>query len=252
MKNILLFIILPLNIIGQTINHDRLKIIHAMDSVGMKLNQPAVPKGYTLYYDCDSLAFFKRISGDSIIFLTPGSEMPLSYSGEKSIESFPSYLSTRKNFPPSFPNKFLNDGRINIIDYSQTLFLYRHDSLFIQEENNEKFIDKMFKLMGKYLKGKIDSLTMTNKIAEAHERYKPIKIICYIFNKNMFVTSNIYNIKHPADPTYAKTTLEKTWTKNGVKCYSVLLEGNYKGTPTAVRYSFDEHMKFFKWEGCEK
>lgn len=252
MKIFILLLFISINLIGQTINYDSLKIAHDLDSLGIKLNQPDVPTGYIMYYDCDSLAFFKKTSGDTIIFLTPGSETPMSYSGEHSVMSFPSYLATRRNFPPSFPNIFLSDGRINIIHYSPTLFVYRRDSLFIQEVVDDKFAGKMFKLIEKYVNGKIDSLTMTSNIAKTREKYKPVKIMCYIFNKNMFNSSNIYNIEHPANPTYAKVTLENKWTKNDVNYYAILLEGDYKGTPTAVRYTFDENMKFLKWEGCEK
>ncbi len=252
MRIFILLLFVSINLNGQEINYDSLKIVHTMDSLGIKLNQPDVPTGYNLYYDCDSLAFFKRTNGDTIIFLTPGSEIPVSYSGENSIESFPSYLATRRNFPPSFPNKFLGDGRINIINYSPTLFVFRHDSLFMQEVVDEKFINEMFKLFEKHMKGKIDSLTLNSKIDKAREKYKPVEIMCYIFNKNMFNSSDVYSIPHPAYPTCAKVTLENRWIKNGLECYSILLEGDYKGTPTAVRYTFNEKMNFINWEGCEK
>jgi len=251
-KVILTFALFPFFIMAQKVNSDRLKIQHLLDSLSIKLNQPETPTGFKQYADCNSVLFFKKTSSDTILFLTPSSMTPMTYESQFEYSSFLQYISHRESYPLSFPTKFSDDGRIEVVYYGETVFIFRHDSLFIQEEDDDKFVDELVKNLDKLVEGKIDSLTMETNLSKARRKYKPFLFTCFVFNKNMFKKSNKIKISKSLNFTDATVTLEKSWKINNVNCYTILLEGNYGKTPTEVRYTFDDNMKFLNWEGCNE
>lgn len=251
-KLLIIFFLIPLTISAQRINSDSAKIQHVIDSLAIKLNKPEIPSGFKLYYSCDSMVFFKKINKDTITILTPSGITPMSYESIYEINSFSYYISHRKNYPPSFPRRYLSDGRIEIDDYGPTIFIFRHDSLFMRTSDDEIFVNKMFQIIGRYVKHKIDSTKMERQISFARKKYKPIWMTCFVFNKNMFNSSLTIDINPKLNPRNAIVTLENKWENHDVTCYSILIEENYNNLKTAVRYTFDGNLKFVKWEGCEK
>lgn len=251
-KHLFGFLLIPIAISAQNLNADSAKIQHVLDFLSIKFNRPDTPEGFRLYYNCDSMAFFKKIHGDTITILTQASMTPMSFESDYEFNSFTYYISHRRSYPPSFPQKYMDDGRIEIVDYGPTIFIFRNDSLFIRESNDDKFLEKMFKIIDKHTKGKIDSAKMTREISIVREKYKPVWTTRYIFNKKMFATLLTVDIDPSLNPQKEKVTLERKWIKNGVNCYLILIEGKYKDTKTAVRYTFDDNINFISWEGCEK
>lgn len=252
MKKIFIILLFPVVLNAQTLNTDSMKIQHALDSLSIKLNRPETPEGYTLYFGCDSMAFFKRVYKDTIQILTPAGMTPMSYDSKYEFNSFSRYIQERRSFPPSFPTKYMYDGRILIVDYGVTTFIYRNDSLYLQEVDDKKFVVKMFDIVDQYVKGKIDSLKMERKISVARDKFKPILMTGFIFNKKMFDSTDTVDIPISLNKRTAKVTLEAKLMVNGIFRYAILIEENYQNTKTAVRYTFDENICFYKWEDCKE
>lgn len=249
----LIFFLFPAWIYCQDFAEDRKKIQHILDSLSIKLNKPEVPLGYTLYYNCDSLAIFKKVKGDTITLLTPGSYTPMTYeTSDFSIGSFKEWIKNRERFPPSFPKYFDEDGRIEIADYSETVFVFRNDSLYLRDVEDTVLLNKFNKSIDRYISSEIDSITMVNEIESASKENTAVTTYGFIFHKEMFNKSDTVKVSISLNPKDVKIVLQKFWKKEGLNCYNILIIGDCMGTKTMVSYTFDEKIKFLLWEGCSR
>ena len=234
------------------INLDSLNIRKYFDSLSIELNKPIIPSGFKTYYDCDSVAFFRKDISDTIIFLTIAGYTSITYHSEYPFNLFKILANKYHSYPPSYPTNFLEDGSVVFVQYSEKVFVAKNDTLYFKDINDDDSYKPKMEIGRKYLMGEIDSITMANMTDSVNLKHPAIIKYIPIFSNSMFSTDSIYRYKQILDSSYQKLTLEKKWIMNNKNCFTILIEGDYKGTETAVRYSFNEDFKFIFWEQCNK
>lgn len=254
MRTALVFIFIfifcrPILLLAQT-GTDRLKIQRALDSLSIQLNKPKSPAGFQMSYGCDSVCYFKKVMGDTIVFLTPGSMTPMNYDSPTDVDSFLYWLKTRGNFPPSFPTRFADDGRIEVVDYAQTTFLVENGSLFLLYINQDDFVEDMVKYLSEYSEGKIDSTRFERKTNRAERRNKDIIEKKLLFSPTMFSKENAVKLTLNQNPGNATVVLKRRWKIDNLYAYTIEVTENQKKYTLNYEYSFDQNFRFLKWEGC--
>lgn len=205
----------------------------------VKFNSPETPKGYTKYWDCDSCIAFKRVNGDTIIFLTSRSYGAVSFS--EFCEEF-----KLENYNKSFyPKWYQSNATIIIAHFEEKVFIFRNDSLYLRDENKDYMVEHLIKNMELKMSGKIDSLTFEKNMAEA-KRIETIKHppkFKLIFYKGIFDEKS--KVTFSKNENFRKETVEliKKWDLNGKTCYRILLHTN-----TAGDYVFTSDMTFLDME----
>lgn len=120
------------------------------------LNVLQPPKGYSVYYNCDSMLFVRGDFSDTIKIWTLGLEWAHTLENFKETMTNPEYGKT------IFAKSILSDGRILVDTYMETQFIFRNDSLFELDDTISK-PQEYFDLMVKHVGGQIDDATYKAK-----------------------------------------------------------------------------------------
>ncbi|RYE54040.1 MAG: hypothetical protein EOP48_13105 [Sphingobacteriales bacterium] len=215
---------------------------------GIDLNSVEPPKGFSVYYNCDSMLFMRGEFGDTIKIWTPGTEMPQELDMFKKTITYETFGKTQ------LAREVQSDGRILIISYWQTQFIFRNDSLFQIENSNELPEEVYTKVFTELLNENVDEELISKKldsisaISEAQAVYIP-KLI---FAKSMF-SNNQKKVKLSKQFNYKEDTivLEKEWKEKEKRCYLIRINNNEDGQDTTYAYAINEEMKFIWWQGCD-
>lgn len=216
------------------------------DSNHIRLNVLEPPSGYKIYYNCDSMLFIRGDFSDTIKIWTPALEWTYTLEQFKDIRTKPEYGKT------VFPNSILNDGRILVDTYGETMFVFRNDSLFELEDTVSK-PQMYFDIMVKHTMGEVndsDFKRITDSVDLIY-RDKHVFVSKLIFAKNMF-KSGRKKIKLSKNVNYLRDEieLEREWTENSRKCFVVRINNGSGDDRTSYAYAINEDLKFIWWEGC--
>ena len=214
----------------------------------IRLNYLPAPKGFTRYYNCDSMLFLRGDFGDTIRIWTPGVEWAYNLSQFKEFIIKPEYGKT------SFAKFIFDDGRIMVSSYHETIFIYRNDSLF-EVNNITELPDEYGKLLSQKISGVIADSTFERKMRDIISVYDANSIFVpkLIFCKKMFSTGKkkvrlSKKVNFEGDEIF----LEKVWIEDSKKCYLVRINNVDDGQKTTYAYAINEDMKFIWWQGCDK
>jgi hypothetical protein len=212
----------------------------------ISLNTLEVPKGYAVFYNCDSMLFVRGDFADTIKIWTPGVEWA------HTLEQFSHVIKKPEFGRTTFAKSILSDGRILVANYTETNFIFRNDSLFQVEDTVSK-PQEYYTMMVDNMLGKIDKLT--------YKRYKDSIDLLYkdrhayvpklIFAKNMFQQGK-KKVKLSPKLNYEQDEieLEQEWEEDQKKCYLVRINNGKGKEKTSYAYAINEDMKFVWWEGC--
>lgn len=110
-------------------------------------------------------------------------------------------------------NSVGGDGRVELVDMQETTFVKRNDSLY---------------QMSRFIKPKL------------------------IFHPDMFLNGR-QAVKLDKKFNYEgdSIVLGRSWTDKDLTHYYIIIKNNEDG-PTEYSFTFDENLKFFYWEDCDK
>jgi hypothetical protein len=210
------------------------------------LNTLEVPKGYAVSYNCDSMLFVRGDFSDTIKIWTPGFEWTYNLEQFKEVSNKPDYGKT------FFAKSILPDGRIVVDSYTETMFIFRRDSLFEVEDTISK-PSEYFTMLVDHMFGKIDEVTFKRKKDSIDLLYneRHVYVPKLIFAKHMFQGGK-KKIKLSRKVNYAEDEieLEQEWEENQKKCYVVRINNRSGKEKTSYAYIINEDIKFIRWEGC--
>ena len=181
-----------------------------LQAKGIKLRYIQSHDGYIVHYNCDSVPFLKKVIDDTIKIWTEAGNFAMDVSDVEQ------YIS-RDNFgKSSYIHAVLSDGRVTLSGMHETVFIFRHDSLYEIESGYEKEGPKL------------------------------------IFHPKMF-TGGKTKVKLGKKYNYLQDQIvqERTWIENGVKCYTIRINNKGDGDETTYSYTFDEKIHFIYWEDCK-
>lgn len=253
-KNILTLMLLIMSSFGfsQKFIEDKLKIQHVLDSLNISLNKPVPPEGFTLFYNCDSFPFMKKINGDTISIYTKGGSIPLYYASKYESDNFLYYLSHPDTSGVSYLSGFYYDGRIIHQYLSLEQFVFANDSLFSIRFNDDEYTKIAMNSVFEQAFGGLDSLKATKKINQARKKYKGFWEKNLVFTKSMFTVSNEVKINSLHDNYPSVVKLLKKWEENEIEIFHIALITYTSSGESVSEYIFDEKMNFIEWENCEK
>jgi glycerol-3-phosphate cytidylyltransferase-like family protein len=212
----------------------------------LALNVLEPPKGYNIFYNCDSMLFVRGDFSDTIKIWTPSSEWNQTLQQFLKIVGEPNYGKT------VFAKSILSDGRISVVTYSETVFVYRNDSLYEVDDTvslptlyTDMIVDLVLgKIDENVIKRKKDSIDLLYK-----DRHAYVPKLIYV--KGMFQNGK-KKVKLSSKFNYEKDEieLEQEWTEDGKKCYLVRINNRFEKQKTTYAYAINEDMKFVWWEGC--
>jgi hypothetical protein len=111
-------------------------------------------------------------------------------------------------------NSVGDDGRVELVDMHETTFVKRNDSLY---------------QMSRFIKPKL------------------------IFHPDMF-SNGRESVRIDKKLNYEgdSIVLDRAWSDNGLKHYSIIVKNNKDTGQTAYSFTFDENLRFIYWEDCER
>jgi hypothetical protein len=214
----------------------------------ISLNKPSkLLKGYKLYYNCDSMAFMKKVDKNKIFIMTPASSTPMTLE-----EFIPE--TKRKDFGQyEFPTSFEDDGRIDVVDYQITTFLFRNDSLYELNAVTDFPGREFDSLLNIYVSHKIDSIEFDKETKALNKRYKKQLVSKFklIFHPSMFNNNDTIALDESVNFRKSTIILQKKWKAKDKTCYNILIKENWHGMDLEYSYSFDQDIRFVLWEGCD-
>ena len=142
--------------------------MYALDSMNYILNKPNLKKGFKLYYNCDSIAFMKRIVGDTIEIYRKGGYRPLYYSSIYEFSSFKHYIANYDSTDGHYLSKFYEDGRIILEHPSHYILIIKNDSLFNYYVDDSQYLMAALSIDFELTQEKIDE-----KKQELRQKYSP-------------------------------------------------------------------------------
>jgi len=216
-------------------------------SNNIPLNVLQPQKGYSIYYNCDSMLFVRGDFSDTIKILTPGLEWGQTLDEFKETMTKPEYGKT------IFAKTILSDGRVFVDTYKETQFIFRNDSLF-EIIDTVSWPPAYFDLTVRHVQGLVDDATYKAKTDSIELIYadKHAYIPKLIFARNMF-RSGRTKVKLSRKVNYLKDEiqLEKQWNEDGRKCYLIRINNVENGDETTYAYAINEDLKFVWWQGCK-
>ena len=247
LKPTILFFLFILKLVftyGQT-SSEWEKAKNFLELNNIKLNKVNPPKGFKVYYNCDSMLFLRGNFKDTIKIWTPSVGQP------QELKIFKETLKDKDYGITVFAEQIFDDGRIMVEYYHQTEFIFRKDSLY-QIENTVKYPQE---IIIKNIKLLMDS-TITQKEFDSIQdsvlkEFKKISIYKpkLIFTKNMF-KGKIKKVRLSKKFNFKEDTiiLENKFIKNGLNCHTVRIDNDKYDTNYA--YIINEKMEFIQWQGC--
>jgi len=203
----LLLIVLTITSLGGfTQNNDRkIKAEKFLKSKNLKIKN-LDHTGFELHFNCDSIPFLKQTAGDSTKIWTA---MIISwYEQDELIRK----IENNKFGRTQYINSIGEDGRFELVDMHETIFISRNDSLY---------------QMDRFIKPKL------------------------IFHPAMFSGGqNSVKLKKKYNYQGDKIFLGKKWVENGLTNYTIIITN--KGKNTEYSFTFDPTLRFINWENCKK
>lgn len=214
----------------------------------LALNVIEPPKGFNLFYNCDSMLFVRGDFSDTIKIWTPGVEWAHTLVQFKEVMSKPEYGKT------VFAKSIMSDGRILVVNSMETVFIFRNDSLYQIEDTVSK-PKEYYSMLVDHMLGRMDETTYKHRKDSIDVLYRDrhAYIPKLIFSKNMFGQGKKKG-RLSAKVNYEKDEieLEREWVENGKKCYLVRINNRFEKEKTSYAYAINEDIKFIWWEGCSK
>jgi hypothetical protein len=211
------------------------------------LNVLHPPKGYSVYYSCDSMLFIRGDFSDTIKIWTPALEWV------HDLESFREIITNPEYGKTIFAKSISSDGRIMVNTYMETQFIFRNDSLFEIDDTISK-PPEYFDLTVRHVQGLIDDATYKAKTDSIELIYnnKHAYIAKLIFAKDMFKAGR-KKVKLSRKVNYLKDEilLEKEWMEDGKQCFVIRINNIDGGNETSYAYAINEDLKFVWWQGCK-
>ena len=206
----------------------------------IKLNAVTAPKGFKIYYNCDSMLFMKGNFGDTIKIWTPGIE------GYEELEEFEKTMKNEKYGKTIFAKEVYSDGRIMVEYYHETQFIYRNDSLFEIKNIAEFPLSKNLVSFSDDAVNKEEFERIQDSIATEFKK-SSVFVPKLIFTKSMFKGER-KEIKLSKNVNFMGDTiiLESKWKENDKVCYLIRI----KNQEQSYAYAINELMEFIQWEGC--
>jgi hypothetical protein len=212
----------------------------------LALNVIEPPKGFNLFYNCDSMLFVRGDFSDTIKIWTPGTEWAHTLAQFKEIMSKSEYGKT------VFAKSIMSDGRILVVNSMETLFIFRNDSLYQIEDTVSK-PKEYYSMLVDHMLGRMDEKTYKHRKDSIDVLYRDrhAYVPKLIFSKNMFGQGK-RKVRLSAKVNYEKDEieLEREWVENGKKCYLVRINNRFEKEKTSYAYAINEDIKFIWWEGC--
>lgn len=212
----------------------------------LALNVIEPPKGFNLYYNCDSILFVRGNFSDTIKIWTPGVEWAHTLDQFKDVVSKPNYGKT------IFAKSILSDGRILVVNCMETVFIFRNDSLYEIEDTVSK-PKEYFSMLVDHVSGKMDEITYRHKKDSIDLLYKDrhAYVPKLIFAKNMFRQGKKkVTLSRKVNYEKDEIELEREWVENGKKCYLIRINNRFENEKTTYAYAINEDIRFIWWEGC--
>lgn len=214
----------------------------------IKLNYLPAPKGFTRYYNCDSMLFLRGDFADTIRIWTPGVEWAYDLNRFKEFTTKPEYGKT------AFAKSILSDGRIMVSSYHETIFIYRNDSLY-EVNNITELPPEYIALIRRRMIGTIEDSVFERKMRDIISLHDSISVFVpkLIFCKKMFAPGRKkVRLSKKVNFERDEIFLEKEWIEDFKKCYLVRINNIEGGQKTTYAYAINEDMKFIWWQGCRK
>jgi len=212
----------------------------------LAVNAIEPPKGFNIFYNCDSMLFVRGDFSDTIKIWTPGSEWAHTLDQFKKVVNKPGYGKT------FFAKSIMSDGRILVANYMETVFIFRNDSLYQIEDTVSK-PKEYYSMLVDHMLGRMNETTYRHKRDSIDVLYRDrhAYISKLIFTKNMFRDGE-KNVKLSSKANYEKDEikLERQWVENGKKCYLIRINNRFENEKTTYAYAINEDIKFIWWEGC--
>ncbi len=222
--------------------------ISFIKSRGIKINSADPPPGFTVYYNCDSLLFMKGIFGDTIKVWTPAMDW------YQDLEEFKNILKDEGFGSTEFVKSIDPDGRIYVSSYHETVFIYRHDSLFEMVNSNPAPSGPVTVLFSDFFNQKIDKQTYESRLDSLQQTEKKQAVYTpkLIFAKKMFQQNRKQKLPKHLNFMEDTIALEKQWVQQGKTCYLVRISNTEEGQETSYAFAFNQDMRFVFWESCDK
>ncbi len=243
-KSLFILMFLPFISFSQ-INSERKAIQKFLDSLHIKINRPIPPPGFKIYYGCDSTVFMKKMKGDSISIMKAGQEADMDMAWLRDELRQPDFNQLE------FPRAWTDDGRIIVTRYNETKFLFRHDSLFEGDSDNDVNIDSVSMLVKDFTENKLDSTKFNELVKQMYDRHEKGFRYKFIFNKNMFSKTTTVKVDSKLNFREDTITLMNKKKEKGTTIYMIKIEEHQKQMDLSYTYSFNDKMEFVFWEKCK-
>lgn len=164
--------------------------------------------GFELHFNCDSVPFLKRSIGDTTRIWTASTTSL--YEVHKITEK----INPEKFGRTQYINSVGEDGRIELVNMHETVFIKRNDSLY---------------QTSRFIKPKL------------------------IFHPRMF-SDGRQSVRLNEKYNYERDSivLGRSWIENNLKHYYIIVANRQNGENTAYSFTFDENLKFIYWENCKQ
>jgi hypothetical protein len=212
----------------------------------LALNVIEPPKGFNLFYNCDSMLFVRGDFSDTIKIWTPGIEWAHTLGQFKEVIRKPEYGKT------VFAKSIMSDGRILVVNCMETVFIFRNDSLYQIEDTVSK-PKEYYSLLVDHISGRMDETTYRYRKDSIDVLYRDrhAYVPKLIFAKSMFGQRK-RKVRLSSKVNYEKDEieLEREWVENDKKCYQIRINNQFEKQKTTYAYTINEDIKFIWWEGC--
>jgi hypothetical protein len=211
-----------------------------IEANGIELNAPSPPAGFNLFHDCDGLAVYKKVYGDTIHLFTSRASMA------QDLSTFKKTVKNKGFNVFEYPSKYQTNGTVIVQQFREKIFVWRNDTLYLLDDFNLEEAQVKLNAIEQYASKRISKGEYKKLLEQAKQLtvdFTPkFKIIYFT---GIFDEASKYQFSSQENFRKEKVTLESSWIQDNETCFQIHLQ-----THTDGNYTFSESMTFLNLEGC--